>query len=292
VLAQQFGVQGTAVSEEYDASVAKLQSLQNRTPFPSAENNQRFSELTKEYQQTYRTFLETVGKMQISLESVTPQQFQDRLRAVVSEVEASAKTAGILLPESGFYMGFDKYKGQLPPDTAAAPLARQLAAIKVIIDRLIEYKVASIDAITRTPLPEETGRPQSAAPQQQKGNPPKNNQRPQKNQKDEAPGILVTNPFEIVFTSEQRRMRQSLNAIVNANDFFIIRNLSITNGALEGPPKNPPAQPAASYTSIPGLTPEANPDKPDLNVVVGNEKLTVAAQIEMITFNLPAPGSK
>ncbi len=281
-----------AVTAEYDSQVSKLQQLQNRTPFPSDANIKRYAELAAEYKDEYTNLLAEVGKMQPPLETISPQAFQDRLRSVVSEVEAAAQTAGVTLaPE--FYMGFDQYRGQLPGDNAAGALARQLGAVQAVVNALIENRVKSIDSITRTPLPEEGG-----APPPETRNPRDN--RPA-NSREEKASVVSAYPFEITFTAEQGRLRQSLNAIVRSSQFFIIRYLTVANSSLEGPPRAPVetayVDPAAEPTpnpdgSMPTPNPEgtqqtADPERPALNVIVGRETLTVAARIEMITFNTP-----
>jgi hypothetical protein len=289
----------TAISQEYDSQVGKLQSLQNRAPFPSRENNERYAALATEYKQEYQNLLSAVAKMQVPLEAISPQAFQDRLRAVVSEVEAAAKAAGVTL-EPDFYMGFDQYKGQLPPDKAAGPLARQLAAIKSVVDSLVQNRVKSIVSITREPLPEEP----AAAPRNEArtlrpitpgakrpASPPAN-----------AEPVVSAFPFEITFVAEQGRLRQSLNAIVRSSQFVIIRYLTVTNSATEGPARvaegldaNGMPLPAPGTEAVPppeqvdGAAPAAasEPAKPALNVLVGRETLTVAARIEVITFHTP-----
>ncbi len=47
--------------------------------------------------------------MQKPLEAITPQTFQDRLRAYVSEVMEAGQKNGVEF-EPGFYLGFDQYR--------------------------------------------------------------------------------------------------------------------------------------------------------------------------------------
>ncbi len=271
------------VSEEYDTQVGKLQQLQNRAPFPNAENNEAFSALLDEYASDYNKLLTELTEKQIPLESISPQAFQDRLRAVVSEVQAAAESKGVVLPDD-FYLGFDQYQGTLPSDAAAGPLARQMAAIKSIVDRLIEFRVASITSIDRTPLPQERG----GTP------PPDRNRSGGDRDKKESPEIAAAFPFEISFVTEQGRLRQVLNAAVNSEHFFIIRNLMVTNSELNGPSRNsefedPSGAAAFSQTgSASSETPETTEVK-GLDVIVGREKLAVSALIELLTFTPPTP---
>lgn len=282
----------TEVSEQYDSQVAKLQSLQNRVPFPSAENNATFSKLTGEYRAQYEKLLADIGTRQSPLNpALTPQEFQDQLRAYVSEVEAAAKQNGVELPEN-FYLGFDQYQGSLPSNEAAPPLGRELAAIRSIVDRLVEIKVARIAGIRRDLLPEEGGGAKAAsAPGAPAGRQPAA----------PAPKIVSANSFDIAFVADQPRAKSALNAIATAKQFFVIRNLTIENGSLEGPKRvddtqanqdagaPPPAEAPADGSAA---APVADSSAPKMRLLVGREPLTVAARIEMITFTPPATAAK
>jgi len=271
------------VSDTYDSQVAKLQQLQNRTPFPSDENNQAYAKLTAQYRAEYDKLLARVTKMQKPLEAITPQTFQDRLRTYVTEVLASAKENGVkFADESTFYLGFDKYRDNLPSNEAASALARELDAIRLVVDKLVAFKVTQINTIDRQPLPEEGGaQPEPTPPPGRPGRPVA-----------ESPKIISANSFDISFVSDQIRLRQVLNATVTADTFLIIRNLNIQNSQLEGPKRADPAAegatppPEGGETAAAPATPAAPADS--IRLLVGREPLTTILRIEMITFTPPA----
>lgn len=290
----------TQVSENYDAQVARLQQLQNRTPFPSAENNAAYEKLTKEYQAKFEELQADVAKMQLPLEQISPQAFQDRLRAVVSEVEQKAEQNGVTLPD-GFYMGFDKYQATPPSDQAAAPLLRQLGGIKKVVDALLDVKVSSIVSISRPPLPEESGTTSEPTPE------PARRSTSGRRDAGAAPAtdVVKSSSFDIVFEADQPRTRQALNSIVGSDTLFVIRNLTITNSAQEGPSRVAPAEEQQSTQSASaadaalaallgggGETTDAaatSSEAPPMRMLVGNETLTVATRIEMVTITTPEP---
>lgn len=291
----------TEVSTQYDTQVARLQSLQNRVPFPNAENNATFSKLTGEYRAEYDRLLAQVAKMQKPIDTaLTPQAFQDRLRAYVSAVEAAAKQNDVKLPDN-FYLGFDQYQGNLPSNEAAGPLARELDAVRLIVDRLVEIKVTEIAGIRRDLLPEEGGAapkatPAPAAPAGRRTAAP------------EVPKVVSSNSFDIAFVADQSRTKSALNAIATANQFFIIRNLTIENSHLEGPKRveDAPTEQAAATpppasadvlgslmeTPSGGEGTEGAVAGPKMRLLVGRESLRVAARIEMITFTPPSTAKK
>jgi hypothetical protein len=95
------------------------------------------------------------------------------------------------------------------------------------------------------------------------------------------------NSFEVVFIADQGRLRQVLNAIVTADQFFIIRNLNIENSKLEGPKR------VADAADSQPPSADGSPAAPasTMRLLVGRETLTTALRIEMITFNTP-PATK
>lgn len=269
------------VSAEYDAQVSRLHSLQNRSPFPSKANLEKVQSLTEAYRTQFDSFVAEVSKMNHPLEELTPQEFQDRLRSVVSAVQAAAVENKVALPED-FYMGFDRYRGELPPDRAAGPLGRQLSAIQFVVEKTIDLRANAILGIQRDPLPEE-------------GPPPAGDS--------EVP-VLQAFPFSIQFVAEQGRARQILNSIVGSGQFFVLRSLNITNSATEGPSRSgdastqpivaTPAEddPFALFNQQAGAAADEASTAAGLNVLVGRESLLVDARIEIIAVNAPASGTE
>lgn len=261
------------VSQEYDARVTQLHSLQNRVPFPSAANLTAITEASAQFKAVFDNLLDRAAALNAPLDEIGAQDFQDRLRAVVSEVKTAATNGSVALPE-GFYMGFNQYENSLPSERAAGPLARQLASFQFIVDKLIALRVTSIDNIERTPLPEE-GRADAA---------------------DAPVPVVQALPFRISFTAEQGRLRQALNGIVTADRFFIIRAITVSNSAPSGPPRNQDlavaqpgsALPADIFGTAEGTAAEGEPEQPALNVLVGRETLSVTANMELVLINPPA----
>ncbi len=282
-------------SDEYSGAVSRLHSLQNRTPFPSKENLEAYSELNAAYDAKFDELLAHLAERQAPIETVTPQVFQDNLRAIVSQITKLATENGVELPE-GFYLGFDQYRGTLPSDTAAPILANQLVGINNLVKNLIELRVSAIGSINRVPLPEEGGTPVRA---------PAPTERPRRGaaqaaaEESPAEPILIVNPVDISFRAEQARLRQALNAIVTSDRFLILRSLTVQNSQTEGPLRQPAGipdtavAPAADNPIAALLGEQATPveggagAQSALSVIVGRELVTLSARIEMIRFNLP-----
>lgn len=265
------------VTETYDTQVLKLHQLQNRKPFPSPENAETFRKLTEQYRSEYDRLLATLTKSQRPLEAITPQAFQDRLRDFVSAVTAAARTNNVTLAEN-FYLGFDQYRDALPTNEAAPALARELDSVRLVVDRLIEFKVKGINGIKRDLLPEEPGgaKPEpTPRPRLGANTPPP-----------PGPGVVSSNSFTISFVADQGQLRQALNSIVTADRFFIIRSLNLQNDKLEGPLQKEDTTDAALPVTDP-LAAAPAPAGPSMRLLVGRELITAAVRIEVVQFNPP-----
>jgi hypothetical protein len=269
-LVTQAMTQYAEVSDAYTQAVAKLQSLQNRSPFPNAENLEKTKALETQYKADLTSLQQQLSKLEAPLNpEVRPQQFQDDLRAAVNQVTEKASAAGVALPKD-FYLGFGQYVNSPPTDRAAPALSRQLTVIRDLVTNLIDVKVQSIDNLVRRPLPEE----QAAA--------------------DRKAGIVERFIFDVSFTADQSKFRVIFNSLLKANRFLIVRGLNIANTSQEGPPvTQDAARPASeSIPGIAGVTPTEAVGGGELNVLLGREQLKVGLRLEMIDFTIAEPEAK
>jgi len=254
------------ISDQYTQAVQKLHSLQNRSPFPSKENYEKSAALAEEYKTELQTIRRHLAAMEVPLNpDVKPQQFQDDLRAEVNATTEKAAAAGVALP-TDFYLGFGQYANSLPSERAAPALARQLVVIQGLINRLIDFKITSIDALDRRLLPEE-----SPAPADSKKPEP----------------ILQRYPFDLAFTAEQAKFRVIFNSLLASDQFLLVRALSVLNSDPVGPPiaqagsSTAPAS-LAGGTETFGQSAEATPA--GLEVILGRELVKVSMRIEILDF--------
>ncbi|HWL54227.1 MAG TPA: Amuc_1100 family pilus-like protein [Chthoniobacteraceae bacterium] len=283
-----------ALSETYQAKAAAYDNLRKQPLALTEENLTKLEGQTDVVAQTAVALQEKLASHSFPLEAATPEQFQDRLRTAVSEVLQKAQVAKVTLPD-GFYLGFNQYQNQPPRTEAAAPLLRQLKTVQLATEILIDARVTSIAAVTRTPLPEEgaaaaTPRP-APAPKKKAAAPAK-----------PAPAakLVVKYPFDIQFIGEQGSIRKAFNDLAkNDKQFLIIRPLNIQNEQDKSTPRQVAAQTAAALP-----TPEATPAEQaaplptqgagnaasrQLQYIVGTEKINVLLRVEMTVFDNPFP---
>jgi hypothetical protein len=256
------------VSEQYTQAVQKLHGLQNRSPFPNAENLAKTKALEAEYKTELTNLQQRLSKLEAPLNpDINPQQFQDDLRAAVNQTVQKAAEAEVTLPRD-FYLGFSQYVNSLPDAKAAPVLARQLTVIRELVDTLIDVRVQSVDNLVRRPLPEEL-----PAQAQRK------------------PGIVNRFLFDVSFTADQSKFRIIFNAIQKSNRFLVVRALNIANTSQDGPPvMQDGVQNSVSATA--GLTGTGVEGSKELNVILGRELVKVSLRLEMIDFNVPEPEAK
>jgi hypothetical protein len=260
------------VSDQYTETSTELNKLQAQDPYPDAANLAKFRAEHDQLLDATHTLATSLSQMVLPVENLTPSAFQDRLRTTLTTVVAKAGTAGVKLP-TDFALDFNQYQTLQPAPAAAGPLGRQLAAVEIIMNILIDDHVESITALTRTKLPQEGG-----------------------------PGgvrrrLVDTYPFDIQFVSTQQSFQKVLNDVAaSTTQFFITRTLLVDNSdpkpvakVAETPPPAPAA--AAGAGPGPGAAAAAAPDTSGTNdrlaFVVGTEKLDVAMRIDMVTFNAP-----
>jgi hypothetical protein len=282
-------------TEAYESLANERTRLHNLKPYPSPEN---LKELTAQKEQATAKINElhkALAAAELPVEAMTPVQFQDKLRAAVTEVTTLAGTT-TKLPEK-FFLGFERYE-TATPDVAAAPLlGRQLKAIQWLVTRLIENKVAEIGEFNREPLPEEGGK--EAAPATP---PPAAQGRGGKAAKEEKVGPPLVQPrvLDLTATGDQAALRALLNDIVGSKaQFFIPRLVSFKNEKDVPPKKAEAAAPAAA--ADPNADPNAaapaaaaTPAAPPTTYIVGLEKVAMTLKLEMVDFVDPtaAPAPK
>lgn len=254
--------------ENYTAQASDLARLQNLPLTPSKKNLDALVAQKTEAGSVIAEFQATLAAKSFPLEPMTPEQFQDQLKATKTAIFAKAAEAGTKLPPK-FYLGFEAYETTPPKPEAATPLGRQLKAIEWVLNQIFENHIIEIDdkeLMKRELLPEETGRKAEEPPKKGGGSAPK--QKP----------LVVTHSFELKMKCRQPQLAGLLNAIVGpkAPLFYIPRLVQVSNEK-PGVSRVDPAK--------------ATDGKPE-GYFLGNEKLAVTLLIEVVDFAEPAAGTK
>ena len=264
--------------QRYNGQVAELDRLQKLDLYPEEQNQAILEEQMAAAKDAAVKLHKQLVPMAFALEPMTPEQFQDKLNAAVKGLADKAAAAGVNLSDK-LYLGFSEYRTATPRPEAAAALGRQLKCIELAVDVMIERKVASIEKITRTLLPEELDAKLAVAtptPKPKRGG-------------GKFAEHLSDYPFEIQFTTDQRAFQSVLNELSkNTRQFFIIHPVAIKNQSEKAPKKIDPAS-ARAATARPGAGDAAKPGAEKLRYVLGAEKLNVTLSFDSVVFasNLP-----
>lgn len=262
----------TAASESYTAAVTALHQLQNKVPFPSEANLKVAQAAVSDYSSKIAELRSDLSKMELPLDTtITPQQFQDGLRAAVNDLKDRAVANNVKLP-ANFYLGFDTYQTQVPTDLAAPFLNRQLAVINALAVRLVDLKVQSIDSLIRQPLPQEATGAAAA-------------------KSADAGKVLEKFPVEVSFTAEQSKFRVAFNSLLGSEQFILVRALGLQSTATQAPPRGgvDPAKPAPNPFAT-GQA-ESSESKTSLQVILGRELVQATLRLELFDFAEP-PAAK
>jgi hypothetical protein len=264
-------------SDAYAQAVQRLHTLQNRSPFPNVENLEKSQLLKGQYAAELEALRAGLERMQVPISpDVSPQKFQDDLRAAVNLITEKAAAAGVELPK-GFYLGFAHYANSLPNERAAPVLARQLGIINKIVTDLVDFRVKSIDALERLALPEESSAVPPAAQPSEKS--------PQRGKEPEAPGVN-RQPFDLAFTAEQGKLRVAFNSLLGSDQFLLVRNLTLENTSRVGPPISRGG--TSGSAAVANQSAESSAAGNNLNVILGRELIKASLRLEIINF--PATG--
>lgn len=267
----------TEASDRYTTQATELTRLRRLPLFPNAKNLSALDAQKTEAAQAITAFQADLAKREFPLEQMTPEQFQQKLKASVSAVRARAASAGIVLPKDKFFLGFDVYEGRPPDPAAATPLGRQLKAIEWVVNELITHQITELRSLSRTELPEEKSRVAAPAGAAARGASP-------------AKPLVQKYPFQVTVFSSQRSVSNALNSIVGpkAPQFYIPRVVRIKNENDKGPKRIRPdaaTLPApVPETAPPGGLAPAAPAQIS-SYIAGNERVETFLRLEIVDFS-------
>ncbi len=276
----------------YNQQADELNRLEKLPLYPNAINLRKREDQKQDHQIRINELEAKLLQYQIPVEPITPEAFQDKLRASATEFAQHANDAGMKLPEK-FFMGFERYQTE-PPKPAAAPLLyRELRAMELVLNDLPAHSVVELKSITREQLPEETGamHAETAAPS-----------RPGQAaaggaHADKAAAQVAKHPFEIIFLAPKGAFQIILNDVAtNKTQFMIPRQIIAHNekdkgptrdeaGQASTPPSGAAAAPAQAQPAHPAAAPAiSKPADTTPTFIVGEERVEVTMRVEVVDF--------
>jgi len=256
----------------YSSEVKNVENIKKRSLFPNEQTKKKIEDQNKEYKEKIKLLIGKLSKMEVPLEPITPQEFQDKLRNAVNQIRATAQDKKVKLPEK-FFLGFEDYQTQLPTPEMAPLLYRELNNIQNFITQLINLQVSSIDRLERKPTEPALAQPPTESPKNKKD----------KTQSPQSP-IFTISTFNIGFTAALDKCRYAINDILTNNAFLVIRNLDMENSKPTAPSKK------ASTDEFSGIPDQTKSDtRSNIKVIFGQELVKTSLTIEILDFADPQP---
>lgn len=306
------------IDEAYRAQVNELQRLERLQPYPEEGSRVLLEEKKKEYAAAVTALqAELAREASPPLEtSVSPTEFQGRLRETIERLVRDARANNVALP-ADFYLGFEPYRTGLPTSGAAPLLAFQLKRCEEIARVLLASRIDALTAFKRAPLPDEiAGNSPQPTPT------PPTAAAPKPGAPSPAPPLVVTYPVELEFRASPNAFRVVMDELVKSPSFHLVRALRVKNEKEKGPSRDEnPAESAAALAAAATPTPTpapapasplppatgkpagrggggaataslnvpepALPERQTLRYVVGMEKVSAALRVETVRFTVP-----
>ncbi len=256
------------VSIEFDQQAAELRRLSELPLYPNAENEKRLVEHQKEYATAIEGLLAELKNQQPAVEETSPDAFKTRLVRERDAFAEKAAAARVKIPEN-FFLGFEDYETNLPPDAQTATLLlRQLTAVNSVLGKLVESGVSEINGVRRKAVP---GEKPADAPVGQE----------QSGKSGGDPPLIARYPFEVSFVANQTQSRTVLNDLAKLPHFLILRALNLENSKKEGPTRA-----GAENTIAAAETGDAS----RRSLILGTEAIAMTALLELVVFQMGEGG--
>lgn len=290
-----------------------LAAMKSADLFPSPENLTKKKTAVEDYEKKVNTLSRVLLSLQPAADPISETDFQAKLKASIAEVRTQAgKTTKL---PGDFALAFAEYTASLPKSASVAQeLSDYLNAAVAVTRTLIDSGVESVDTFERSQLASEKGEvapppaPPKARPGAPKG-PAGKAAAPAK----EVAKVVERRTLTMTLTSDQGALQKFLNQLASPSQmpyFTAIRLLRVENEKNEGPLRAAIAQ-ELSKQKAPALegveggeaqvvigadgqpvtaTPEpktaevAKPGVKDAVGVMGQEKLKVYVEIDLIKF--------
>lgn len=279
------------VDERYEKQVAEFKRLASLTPFPDAANVAKLEEQRVAFAAAGKALEEQFVAFEPAAATLDPAGFQDLLRKDVAAVIAKARGANVKVADT-FYLGFERYRSELPAEKAVPLLARQLAAVRGLMNAFIESGVDAIGGIKRNPVPGETG------PGTETAAPATGPAAVAAARRAATVDLITRYPFEVTVNADQVAFRRAVGRLLEQRPLLLLRSLKVKNEKEKGPlrasadPKLAEQSAAATATPAAAGAAAAKPAADALRYVVGQEKLEATMQIEVIRFAAPTAPEK
>jgi hypothetical protein len=274
---------------DYQQKAGELNRLKRLAIYPNDENLKSLAGQKDQVNAEVSALATALSAQQIPVEDLSPEQFQDKLKASVTAIrtKASQNTPPTKLPDK-YFLGFERYETAPPAREAAGPLGAELKAIEWLNNTLLDNRLVELKKVDREELPEEKGRG-SARDKKPAATPAPTKGASGKSPKESVNHQAEKHRIELTFVADQLKFRQIVNAIAGyKGQFFIIRTMNVKNEKQTAPVRAVAGAPG----SPDGAAVPADPSAPAASAyILGEEKVEVVLALELVEFSEAAPAT-
>jgi hypothetical protein len=299
----------TEAKEREQSAVTKINNLQSMKPFPSKENEELLVEDLEAFASEAKDFQNKLLAFRPEqMTKIRANEFSLEVSEYVKKLNKRFRTKGVEFPktERPFY-GMEAYRGKMAQDNIYLNYHRQ--ALEWLFMTLAGSDIDSLDHIYRAPVAETM---ESKAVVATTGKRNTRNQRPQG-----ITSVADTLPIEITFTASEASLQKFLLEVAAGEEyFFSVKMMKIRNAELDpvtiSKSTFAPVVEAAAEEASEGVDggldldtgfdfdkgggAELSEDKEIIKQVIGDEKITVFLQLDLVLFkdaeSVPIPRLK
>lgn len=285
------------VQEELQSAQSRLEQLNRRSPFPSAENLEKTKENLASIQSYYSNVVTVLQKDQVEPESIEPSAFAPLLERGTHRVFERAKANGVKFPER-FAMGFDRYAaGELPAPEHLPRLVTQVQHLESLLNLLIDARISELTALQRTMF--DTGATQTTEAEADPRSRGRGTRAPaaaavidDKVPEVQSNALYAVERFRLTFSARESAVWEVLNMLARSRALFVVSSVRMENplvigaGAAQAAAKPAAAAAAPGQQGVPAL-----PLTHEERIVAGREPVTVSLVVDAYRILQETPAS-
>ena len=289
------------VNAELQDNTARLNTLKQRDPFPSAENVSVVQTNREQLDNFFAEIYERLSKDQIEPRQLESAEFPLLLEKTIQKLIKHANEVNIPLPQR-FAFGFDRYAmGALPQANDIPRLVVQLKMIEELCGMLYKSKVSDLSTLTREVFEqggavETSGSDEQVRGGRRRGGSPQDAMQGQKSgtvQQDES-GLFIRERFTLNFRCKDSVVWEVLNEMARSRFFIVVERVELDN-VVQDPKKlasiktAPQAAALGMAPAVAGLTGKGGaeikpPASRDERIVAGRELVNVSLTVDVYRF--------
>jgi hypothetical protein len=292
-----------AARQREQTAVKRINILQAAKPYPNMDNENMLADGLAIFAADTMKFQETMLKFRPEkMQKISANQFSSEVSKYINKLDRYYRSKKIAkTTKKKVSYGMEKYEANMAPEDSTLYLNYQRKALEWLFINLADSGIDSLNNVYRAPVAEILGKAPEQTTRARKKSAKNRNNKPV-----DLTSVYDGLPIEITFTGTEVSLQKFVSAITAGDEyFFAIKFLKIRNeeqdpvtisSATFPPPKAQPeesAEPApaggAGFDLGTGFDLGGNEfameaDKEIIKQVIGDEKITVFMQLELVLF--------